>query len=411
MKLRSAILLLAVVLALVPANGLLPRDTPASNVLPYRYGLLSWEVRTLSAKAVQALGGQLFPPKPMAGDVEPVKRYFALAVRQQEVLRDLERAAAARADTSGIEEELAGLRKEQAALEDRVEAIIAAQVKEAVGSEGLFRGPRRNILFPPVLLELDPLPDLLVLSPRARIEIEDTSLVSPGLSVSTQEHLERQQEKLGRSSLVTGIGGLATYPSLVSATSGLRFALGAVAHEWLHHYLAFQPLGRQYGANGDLTSLNETVAELFGDEIGARLYHEFYGGPPPPPLDRRQEPGDRPDPGQFDFTREMRQTRVRAEELLREGLIYEAESYMEERRQLFLANGYYLRKLNQAYFAFHGSYAESPASVSPLGAQVRSLRLSSASLGDFVRTVERFSRFEDFVARATSLGDSASTRP
>jgi hypothetical protein len=44
----------------------------------------------------------------------------------------------------------------------------------------------------------------------------------------------------------------------------------------------------------------------------------------------------------------MRQTRLIVESLLGEGKIDEAERYMEERRQLFVQEGFEIRKLNQA---------------------------------------------------------------
>jgi len=47
-------------------------------------------------------------------------------------------------------------------------------------------------------------------------------------------------------------------------------------------------------------------------------------------------------------------------------------------------SGYYIRKLNQAYFAFHGTYADSPTSVSPIGAELEKLREQSLSLKDFL---------------------------
>ena len=47
-------------------------------------------------------------------------------------------------------------------------------------------------------------------------------------------------------------------------------------------------------------------------------------------------------PGQFDYNREMRQTRLRVDELLAEGKVEEAEAYMEERRQLFVEQGHSL---------------------------------------------------------------------
>jgi len=41
--------------------------------------------------------------------------------------------------------------------------------------------------------------------------------------------------------------------------------------------------------------------------------------------------------------------------LLHFGRVKDAEQYMELRRQYFGENGYQLRRLNQAWFAFHGS--------------------------------------------------------
>ena len=62
---------------------------------------------------------------------------------------------------------------------------------------------------------------------------------------------------------------------------------------------------------------------------------------------------------------------------------------MEQQRQYIVANGYQIRKLNQAYFAFHGTYADSPTSVSPIGAMVRELRAQSATLQEFLATASR----------------------
>ena len=66
----------------------------------------------------------------------------------------------------------------------------------------------------------------------------------------------------------------------------------------------------------------------------------------------------------------MHKTRVHVDELLAEGKIDEAEAYMEQRRQIFVQNGYYIRRLNQAYFAFYGAYADVPggaAGEDPVG--------------------------------------------
>jgi hypothetical protein len=106
----------------------------------------------------------------------------------------------------------------------------------------------------------------------------------------------------------------------------------------------------------------------------------------------------------FDFRTEMRQTRLRADELLAAGEIGAAETYMEQRRKLFVENGYMIRKLNQAYFAFYGSYNADPdgspaAGADPVGPAVQALRARSASLGDFLRQVATISSFEDLQSR------------
>jgi hypothetical protein len=83
--------------------------------------------------------------------------------------------------------------------------------------------------------------------------------------------------------------------------------------------------------------------------------------------------------------------------LLAENKIEEAETHMEKRRQLFWENGYLIRKLNQAYFAFYGAYADVPggaAGEDPVGPAVRALREKSDSLADFVNTIAWMTSFE-----------------
>jgi hypothetical protein len=104
-----------------------------------------------------------------------------------------------------------------------------------------------------------------------------------------------------------------------------------------------------------------------------------------------------PEPPEFDYRMEMRNTRIRVDELLAEGKIEEAETYMEERRQIFVNEGYAIRKLNQAYFAFHGSYADAPgaAGEDPIGPTVLRLRARSPSLYIFVNQVAGVTRLSE----------------
>jgi hypothetical protein len=91
----------------------------------------------------------------------------------------------------------------------------------------------------------------------------------------------------------------------------------------------------------------------------------------------------------------MRLTRIHVDALLAAGEVEAAEHYMEERRALFVANGYQIRKLNQAYFAFYGAYADEPGAggSDPIGPALRELRYYSVSLYDFVAQVRWFKSF------------------
>jgi len=88
--------------------------------------------------------------------------------------------------------------------------------------------------------------------------------------------------------------------------------------------------------------------------------------------------------------------------LLDRGEIDEAESFMENSRQTLVQQGYQLRKLNQAYFAFHGNYTEASASVGgaqgdDVASRLRALRKASPSLGDFAWRVSEAGSYQEFL--------------
>jgi hypothetical protein len=94
----------------------------------------------------------------------------------------------------------------------------------------------------------------------------------------------------------------------------------------------------------------------------------------------------------------MHTTRVTADALLAQGKISEAEAYMEAQRKVFWDNGYPIRKINQAYFAFYGSYADTPggaAGEDPVGPAVRALRAQSASLKEFLERISVMTTFAE----------------
>jgi len=192
---------------------------------------------------------------------------------------------------------------------------------------------------------------------------------------------------------------------MVMETTDLGWMLSTIAHEWTHNYLNLRPLGLNYSTTSELRTMNETTASIVGDEVGLLVLQMYYPEFIASNLNQKLVLYTDPfhpsnlldDPPPFDFRAEMHETRVRADELLADGKIEEAEAYMEAQRQIFWQNGYLLRKLNQAYFAFHGAYADVPggaAGEDPVGPAVRALRAQSASLEDFIKTIARMTSFE-----------------
>jgi hypothetical protein len=124
--------------------------------------------------------------------------------------------------------------------------------------------------------------------------------------------------------------------------------------------------------------MNETVAGMFSQEIGEIIYQKYYATPAAnTTAPEAAEKG-------FDFNKEMREIRQAVDSYLARGEIETAEAFMAQQRQYLAANGYYIRKLNQSYFAFYGTYADSPTSISPIGAELSKLRSESASLKEFL---------------------------
>lgn len=293
----------------------------------------------------------------------------------------------------------------QRSLAPLAEATLQSQVTDALAELGLTTMGQP---LPPVLYHTSPTPLALIVSERSVIQQIANISVLPTLTLDDQIKLEDTvAESLDVSTLVVPIGGVGVYPTMVMETTDLRWTLDTIGHEWAHNYLNLRPLGLNYSATPELRTMNETTASIAGSEVGTYVLQKYY----PEMLPSGSKPDFRfvsfdegflplsasDDPAPFDFRAEMHETRVTADQLLSEGKIEEAETYMEQRRQIFWENGYLLRKLNQAYFAFHGAYADVPggaAGEDPVGPAVRALRAQSASLADFINTISWMTSFE-----------------
>jgi uncharacterized protein YdcH (DUF465 family) len=371
-----------------------------SIVMPYQFSITLWELKALPESINDLISDR---GKDLKDQASVVASYFNLV----EQINSLEAEIAAvnagyeTGNDALLEAELDRLRGQREALTDEVEGIIAQQVREVLAEQGIYN-PLDNFIelktgFPPLLFRLETPPHLLVVSPRDRMEnIREVDLQQE-LSVEEMESIEAQVDKLGVSSLVVGLGGLSTYPTFVTDDASLQFTIETVAHEWLHSYLAFKPLGFLYlldatglSPNPDIATMNETVVSIVSKEIGnivVQKYYPAYEDTTPPPA---EEP-------EFDFNQEMREIRRAVDAYLAQGEISQAEEFMEEKQQLLAAEGYYIRKLNQAYFAFHGTYADSPTSISPIGTELKQLRAQSPSLNGFLDTTANMTSRQDLI--------------
>jgi hypothetical protein len=355
----------------------------APIVGPHVFSLGGWELRTITREVLPSLWRRA-----PAGDVTAVRAYFA-DVQQARTLQSAvepDRGAMS-ADVAGGQAELARLRELQQSLAPTVQRVIERQIADTLRGQGIWSPFNLRISVPPVSFKLARPPNLLVVSPRDRIESVSETMLNPDLSGEEAAAIEARVDQLNVSSLVTGIGGLgATYPTFVSDDMDLLATIQTSAHEWVHQYLAFRPLGFRYvldligiRPSRDITSMNETLADIVGREIGNLVYQEYYGGSP-----AGEAAGEPAAEATFDFNREMRETRQQVDAYLAQGQVDAAEQYMRERRDFLDSHGYHIRKLNQAYFAFYGSYTDSPTSVDPIGADLRQLRSQSGSLQRFL---------------------------
>lgn len=366
-----------------------------------RFSIGLWEASALADKAWQAIRGG---PADDQG-ARQVREFFDLVSQIQQLRGEAERLAGEEplpeAQLAGIQTRLRSLYERRDNMENQAENILAVQVTRALLAEQLrTRVLWWDTIWPPVTSEFVDLPMLLVVSPRNRIERRVDYLLLPDLSVSEMEAIENAIQEMNYSGLVTRIGGLSTYPAMIPEIYGLEFILETMPHEWVHDFLAFYPLGWKYGSSGPLTTMNETVCDIVGSEVGQYLARQYYPEYARVEATESSPPSSEPSkPPEYDFGAEMRKTRLRADELLAQGKVDEAEAYMEERREELADHGYYIRKLNQAYFAFHGTYATGPISVDPIGPQLKEFRKRSASLREFLLTLAQMDSYQQLLQK------------
>lgn len=409
------ILLIAVTAGLVvlgAAGSIRPAITTEDRILTYtapiQFDFVGWTINAFKVKIDQAA---LDPQEylTVSRQTELVHKTLDLVGQADQLKGQIEKIYA----DPGVKDPLqasADLRAQQKKINLQLdqygplaESILQTQVSSVLAQQGLTTGGQP---IPPVLYHSTPLPYALIISPLDAIrEDYDISLL-PDLTLDQITAIEQKvEQELHVSALVVPVGGIGVYPTMVMRVTDLPWLAETVSHEWTHNYLTLRPLGMNYMTTPELRTMNETTASISGTEIGTEVLKQYYpdlapapAPPPAKPTTSPAKPAPSPQPPQFDFRKEMHDTRVKVDEMLKTGKIDEAGSYMEQRRQVFWQHGYLIRRLNQAYFAFYGAYADTPggaAGSDPVGPAVRQLRAQSSSLADFINRIARMTSFEE----------------
>jgi hypothetical protein len=402
-------LIVAICLLLVSflAGGCTPENDFNSKlggiVAPYRFNLVGWELEALSYEIDDLFFGD---DEGTVTDSEVVLEYFDIIAQINTAERSIDAVAAGLEmdDLISLKAQLGTLEEQRWTLEDKAERILEKQIRATLAEIGIFN-PLDGLLslkvgFPPLNFALESPPHLLVVSPRDRISRMREVILVPEITLDEKEDIESAVDDLGVSSLVLGLGGIATYPSFVSSNAGLVFTINTAIEEWLHQYLFFRPLGFYYGlflagilTDSDIAVMNETTVGITSQEIGAIVFQNYYSQHQGQTI-QNEAAGQ-----EFNFNKEMRQIRRTVDELLAKGEVEEAEMFMEEKRLFLASNGYIIRKLNQAFFAFFGTYADSPTSVDPIGDEIRTVREGSSSVVDFLNTMAGMDSRADLAGR------------
>lgn len=398
MKIRTC-LAIFLVLALLASSCHSPDsfgEKLGAEAAPHQFSIVRWEIRSLSQEVKEFFSENDSAP---ADDSQAVIDYFAVMdkINAEQQAIDAITSGTASGDAEAHFTALASLEEQRDSLATRAEYVLEAQMRTTLNSLGIYN-PTDSFLnfkftFPPVKLRLQEPPKLLVVSPRDNISRLATITLDNNMSIDQITALENSVSDLNVSALIVDLGGIATYPSFVANRYGLQFALSTAAEEWFHQYNFFRPLGFRYGLEelgrnepDYIVTMNETLAGMVSEEVGLAIYDKYYASFFPPPATT----GGGGSTSGFNFNTFMHDTRVTVDDMLAQGQITQAESYMEQQRLILAAHGYFIRKLNQAFFAFYGSYADQPGFENPIADNFTTLRADSASLAAFVEKASGF---------------------
>lgn len=265
---------------------------------------------------------------------------------------------------------------------DDLEKLIESEIKK--NKILIFN----KFLFPKVRFKIDNTPNILIISPKNKIKLTYSILLKQNLTIKEKEAIENQIEaKFNVSAIILNIGGIAFYPSLIPKDINNNKIIKNIIHEWLHQYFALYNLGQNIYKNNKMLALNETIVSYISEELASNI------------ISKTQSTNIKSKKINS-FNSEIRFTRSITDNLLSKNKIDMAEKFMLSQTNKLNYQGYQIRKINQAYFAFYNSYGTTPQSTNNILPKLKCIRTKNLKLHEFtnkVKNVDNFAEFENIL--------------
>ena len=383
--------ILMVFMLIIPASKL-PLSPIEKITFENSFSLINWEIKNIFPKWIYLVKTFIQNDQPEPTEtIKLLQKYLSLTKQKNLYKNRLDTEVLSIDQKKIIKNNLTSTINEMNKLKPVVEELSEKAMTETIKINGLKT--KLNTIFPPVDISLEPPPLILVVSPRNTIQIEKTIFLSPDLLPAKKNSIENEiLKKNNKSAYISNLSGLSTYPTLISNEYNSLDILSTTAHEWLHLYWFFKPFGKNIFKSNEMRTLNETAADIAGRELGLQTYMRLNSNSKSLIKSNPSNSNRYPQ-----FTKHMRETRTEVEKLLLNNQIADAERYMQKRWWELSLAGYNIRKINQAYFALYGIYAESAGSISPIGKQLREFRDFFGTTGEFIEEIAQISSYTQFL--------------
>jgi len=271
---------------------------------------------------------------------------------------------------------------EREKLKPKVEKVLAEDTHEAIFD--LLQSDVETDF------SLKKMPCWLIVSRRDKLEAVQWKYAGY-MTEDKQKVMEKKFEDKGYAAEVWEVDGLSSTPISLDEDMLYSEVLLSLGHEAAHKYFERKPLGKKYDTSQECSTINETSADIIGDEVRAYQLSKM--------------PKERADLKKAAI-REMQSEKAADEDwgkivktvegLLSKGEIEKAETYMErEREKLNKEYGTHIRKINQATLVKYKTYGVDGGDKNGITQHLKDLRSECSDIKDYAETVGQTTSYKE----------------